>query len=456
MAVQSFSIIIDQITIHKFKSLKSGLSATPDKRNSLNIIPQVHEISIYESIFEPILKCEIAIIDYIGLFTNFPLTGEEIVVISYRNVGDDGAVNTREWTFAIDEIKDIAIKDDNRALSYMISCISIEALANSIGTVQKAYRGTPIQISKRIFEENIIKRIQEFYPGYRTPNIYTEDNATDNYALVIPNMHPIAAIDMVNDLTYSQVPDKYTYLFYQSINNVFNFRTLQGLISAPNARRNARRNSYKFFSDEIAEVGSNMQNETRIVSKLAFNRRHSSLQKVAAGYFNNKLFEINIAQKAVHSTPTRVDDSYVSTMTKYPFNTTEYTEWAQSYDDPDEKSNRTKYVVTTRPEHDPDFILPKMRDRWGKDLISKIALNQVDVTAVIPGTNRFGAGDLFYLEIPEFDGFENLEEDDFVSGMYIITEIKHIINMGGYQSTVLKLNKDTYEADPNRESKYIG
>lgn len=459
MAALSYSIKIDSIVIHKFGSLRSGIKGIPDKNNSMNILPQVQEVTIYETIWSPVIKCELAVADFIGLFTNFPLTGEEIITIEYTNVGDEAdkvADSKRTWTFAIDRISEISMKSDNRAMSYIITCMSIEGLANVLGTVQQGYRGTPVKISTQIFEEHIIQRVKKFFPSYVPPPVFTEDNSLDSYVIVVPNMHPIAAIDMVNDLTYSQVPNKYTYLFYQN-NNGFHFRTLQGLQEGTNKRRRAVQNGYKYFSDEVAETGSRMNNEVRVVSRLAFNKRHSTMQKVAAGYFNNNLFEINIAQKAIHATRAKIDDPLndAEMLFPYKFNTESYTKWATDYSEGFEKSNRTKYSVTTRPENDEDFIVSKIRDRWGKDMISKVALAQVDLTAVIPGTNRFVAGDLFYLEIPEFHGFENLEKDAFVSGHYLITEIKHILSIGGYQTTVLRINKDSFESSVDRPSKYV-
>lgn len=448
MAVQSYSIEINAINIYKFGSLKTGIPSTPNGKTSLNIMPQVHEVTVYESIFAPVIKCEIAVFDYIGLFTNFPMTGEEVVIVEYKNIGDE---TVRKWTFAIDSITDITADSKNRAVGFIISCVSIEGLANVLGPIQQGYRGTPTQISKQIFEEHIVQRIKQFYPSYISPNIFAEDNATSSSVIVVPNMHPIAAIDMVNDLADSEIPDKYTYLFYQNSRG-FNFRTLQNLTQGSNAKRYAYKNRYKFFSDEISEKESNMNNDVRVVSNLSFNKRHSSMQKVAAGYFNNNLFEINIAQKSVFSTRTTLDN--IVTISKDKLNTVDYQQWAESYSEGDEQSNRTRYAVTTRPEHDQDFPVYRSRTRWGKDLSSKIALSQVDLTAVIPGTNRFVAGDMFYLEIPEFHGFNDMENDDLVSGYYLITEIKQIIAIGGFQTTVLKLNKDSYDSSVDKPSKY--
>jgi len=458
MAAQSFSINIESINVYKFKGLQSGKPIVADKQNSLNIMPQVVEVSLYESIFRPLMKCELVVNDFIGLFVNFPLTGEEIVEITYENIGDmklgNEATSTRSWLFAIDEIRDISFKDDSRAMSYIISCVAIEGLANSLGTVQQFYHDKPIEISRKIFYDHIVNRIKQFFPSYKEPMVWVEDNDLSEHTIVIPNMHPLAAIDMVNDLTYSQTKNKYSYLFYQT-NNGFSFRTLQDHFMNQAQRTWAYENRYKYFSNEIAELDSRLNNQERIVSKIAINRRHSSMQKIATGYFNNNLFEINIAQKAVHSTKTDIDSEHLSFIEDNKLNTRAYIDWNKSFNEGDDVSNRTRFAVTTRPENDENFIVYQAREKWGKDLIAKIALAQVDITTVIPGTNRFVAGDLFHIELPEFHGFVDLDIDKFISGTFIITEIKHIILIGGIHTTILKINKDSYGEDPDMPSRYV-
>ena len=449
MAVQSYSIEIQSVNLYKFRAMSAALAAVPDKITSLDIIPQVQEITIYESIFMPIIRVELAVVDYINLFTNWPLLGEELIVINYKNVGD---ATTRQWFLAIDEVTDITTDDKNRAISYIIKTSSIESLANKWGTIMQSYKGTPTQIAKKIFEEHIIGNTVKFFPSYVSPNIFAEDNQTIPMTLLVPNMSPIAAIDMVNMFAVSEVSNKYSSLFYQN-NDGFNIKTIQTMIQSTNARRHAEANKYIYYPNEISETTSSMHNKERIVSNLFNNRRLSTTEKLTTGYFNNNLFEINLAQKAIHTTKHNIDDANL--MYSHHFNSIEFENWAKSNDDGDEAANRTRYVLTTRPENDSDFPVYRTRDKWGKDLSSLVALNQIDYTAVIPGTNRFVAGDLFYLEIPAFQGFQSMKEDDQLSGLFLITEVKHIVRINGFQTTVLRLNKDSFQSDINRGSKYV-
>lgn len=449
MAVHSFSIEIQSINIYKFGSLKAGASATADGVNSLNLLPQVHEVTVYESIFEQLLRCELAVYDYIGLFTNFPLTGEEIIIVNYKHVGE--SIN-RRWVFAIDSIRNISIEDKNRAVAYIINCVSIEALSNALAVVQKSFTGTTPNIAKQIIEQYIFKRIKDFYPSYQPPNMFIEDNSTQDMTVVVPALHPLAAVDMLQNLTYSEAMDKYSYVFFQNYNG-FNFRTIQGLTQANNSRGYALRNKYRYLSDEVNDKSSNMNNKDRLINNLQFNKRHSSIQKLSMGYFNNNLFEVNIAQKAFHSTRSE-RDAHITTISPHDFNTTAYKEWAGTPIEGDEASNRTRYAITTRPEHNNDYPIYRARQNWGRDLISRAALAQVDVSAVLTNIHNFTAGDMFFMEIPEFYGFENMKTDDLVSGMYLITEVKRVIRIGSYQSTVLGLKKDSYNSSVDRASRY--
>lgn len=448
MAVTSYAYEIDSIIIYKFGALLNGTQPVPNKSTALDLTPQVHEVSIFQSIFSPVVRAEIALFDMVGLFVNFPISGEEVVVLKYRNIADN---STNTLYFVVDTIKDINIGDDARSVGFMMNCVAIEAYANAKMTVQQAYEGSVPSMAKKLFDEHINTRIKQFFPSYPTKNMFVEDNDSQTQTVVIPNMSPFAGMKMLSELAVSEVDDKSTYVFYQTF-DAFNFRTIQGLYDAPNARRIARLNGYKYFSNELEAKESEANNEGRVIANLHFNKRHATYQKMATGYFHNNHFEINIAQKSFWGQPTRLDASMK--MGPQYLNSASYIQSAYVEGD-DEQSNRTRYTVTTQKENDPNFPLSRARDKWGKDLIQTIAMSQIDLTVTIPGTNRFQAGDLFWADIPEMHGMNEIKEDDLVSGIFIITEIKHVLSIGGYHTTVLRINKDSYNSAIDRPSRYV-
>lgn len=448
-STNSYALEIDSVVIYKFGALISGIQTIPDKKTSLDISLQVQEINLYESIFSPIIRAELAVIDPVGILFNFPLSGEEAVFIRYKNIHDNTYTTLY---FIIDSVQNISNSEDARTMAYNIHCIALEGYANAKQTIQQGYHDTMPNIAKKVFDQHIVQRIKTGFPSYVPQPLIVENNDLDSYTAVIPNIHPFAAMQMLGNMS-SENTNKFTYLFYQTAKN-FNIQTLQGLFAVNqrgSSRQFAQRNFYKYMSNLIDDDSSKMNNDGRVITKLTVNKRLSSFQKMSQGYYHNNLFEINIAQKAVWGQPTKVED--IPTIYPNKLNTDTYTQLAYVEGD-EEQSNRTKYVITTQGENNTEYPISRMRDKWGKDLIASNAMAQIDLTVVIPGTSIFTAGDLFSIEIPEVHGFNNVKQDDLITGLFVITEVKHILQHGGFHTTVLRINKDSYKSSIDRPSRF--
>lgn len=447
----NYAYELDSIIVCKFASLIGGIPLVADKINSINIVPQVAEISIFESLFEPAIRCEIAVLDHIGLMVNFPLSGEEAVIIRYKSLKDN-KINT--LYFIIDEVSDMQGDDQARAIGYVIKGVSIESYANAKQRVQQGYKDTMPNIAKQVFQDHIVNRLKKVFPTYVPPALFVEQ--TDNLPgiVVIPNIHPFAAISMLAEMAVNEAKTSCTYLFFQTLQS-YNFITLQSLFefsSRGSQRRRALEKKYAYISDIQDTNKVDAKFNGRIVSNLVINRRLSSFAKLADGYFHNNLFEINIAQKAVWGSPVFTESA--KTIYENQLNTQTYSALAIVEDGDEQMSNRTKYVVTTQKENDNNYPVSRWRDKWGQDLIAHVSMDQVDLTVTIPGTSEFSPGDLFYLELPELHGFNDVSEDDLITGLFVVTEVKQLLHVGGFHTTVLRINKDSYNTSIDRKSRY--
>lgn len=440
---------IQSCILYKFGSLISAKPGDVDRANSIDITLQVMELNLYQNLFEPVIRAEIAVQDPVGLIVNFPISGEEALYIKWKSIPDD---QEREVYLIVDSVSHITASDDARTTAYLINCVSLEAYANAKQTVQQAYNDNIPNIAKQVYQEHIQQRMQRVFPQYRSLNLIVENNDTQAQTVIIPNIRPFQALAMLGEMAVNEVdPYKSTYLVYQRFDS-YNFRTLQGLFDSRTgaARRRATDNKYIYhaqITDELRE-----QYEGRVVSNLVVNKRVSSFSKLGLGYYHNNLFEINIAQKSVWCEPTVTDD--VLTIYTNKLNTEVYSQLAIVETDDQERSNRTKYMITTNKESDPQYPVSRYRDKWGRDLISTIAMGQVDLNIAIPGTVQFDLGDLFHLEVPEMHGFNEVKQDDLISGLFVITEIKYLLAPGGFYTTVLRINKDSYLSTIDRPSRY--
>jgi hypothetical protein len=68
------------------------------------------------------------------------------------------------------------------------------------------------------------------------------------------------------------------------------------------------------------------------------------------------------------------------------------------------------------------------------------------------GDTRVQAGDLIQIQVPAAAGFTAGDnEDKYLSGIYMVTDISHVIGMGGDYTIVMNLNKDSYESEIDQD-----
>jgi len=72
------------------------------------------------------------------------------------------------------------------------------------------------------------------------------------------------------------------------------------------------------------------------------------------------------------------------------------------------------------------------------------ALNQIDLTITVPANMDLRAGQVIYCDLPENHGFNTVETDKYISGLFIISEVKQVIMQGSLAATTLRIYKDGY------------
>ena len=82
------------------------------------------------------------------------------------------------------------------------------------------------------------------------------------------------------------------------------------------------------------------------------------------------------------------------------------------------------------------------------------ALNQVDFSITVPANMKLKAGQIIWCEIPEMHGFNDVQKDKYISGFFIISEVKQVMSAGNRVATTLRINKDGYLTKLNENSEY--
>jgi len=439
--------------------------AKHDGSDPMSIAEQVVEFSLFQSIFSPVLKGNLVVDDYVGLINNYPMIGEEIITVFLKQMTDEGE-NKYKVEFVITAIKDVLISEDNRHTVYNIELASKEAYLNSLELVSKAYVWPVERIITDIVDLNLKSK----------KKVKFVNQTKKTRKLVIPNMSPLAAIDWLCNYAVSEDDKKYyTYAFYETLgaSNASDFKATPMIepefifkaIQRPTWRTSvddealtlAKKNPYYYISNiEMMNRDSvfykSMINQgfdvNRVAKNFKFNKRLTMFEKIVGGYFENEYVEINLQQKDHKVTKFNIRDDEYSALNFHQLNSNKYVDAVISHETRNEKSPKTKYVINS---YD-DQSQPSLRTKWGRDASSFLAFAQVDISLVVYTDLKLRAGDVIWLNIPEFHGFDAALVDQKLSGYFIISEIKNVVRNDGFTYTTLRLNKDSYNAPVNHAS----
>ena len=272
--------------------------------------------------------------------------------------------------------------------------------------------------------------------------------------MVVPGIRPFHAISWLAKHAVAKETDKhFLYLFYEDLKQ-YNFVTIQQIIEdALKQRETLRKNKYRYISDigSLSKSTTGDQNQDlRVITNIVNNKRFSSIEKITSGYYQNELFEINMLQKAYASTPTELDETYqydknIPSLGEHSLNTPGYIKYVKNEKVEKEYSNRIRYIINNFPDVDGEGMSqPSYRSKFGNVAKYMNALNQIDLTVTVPANMDLRAGQVIYCDLPENHGFNTVETDKYISGLFIISEVKQVIMQGSLAATTLRIYKDGY------------
>lgn len=430
----------------------------PRRQEKINLLPQFIELNIFQSIFQACIKAEMVVVDPIGLFYNYPMVGEETIEIEYEPTRDndgEGPNRTMEvfsWKFMVNSVRESTPMDTVRGQVYILELYSVEYLANAKERVQKAYYDSYDNMIKSILKDQNYLRID-------TKKLMYEDRLFEKTKgqthLVVPNMKPYEACSWFASRAVSENPDDRTAYFFFETFRGYNFLTYERMMLEPFGSDDLNREHrdtprYAFMSNITPAIRTYLKTlkvpEHNLITALQVQKRWNTVEKIIAGYFENEYLDIDIWNKTIKSTPTKLDampNMKPGGNQVFNMNSDTFIQDAKHQSHDPDTATRVRYTISQAGGD--QYAEPQGWElRWGKGTQQLTGLAQVVVTAAVPGDTRLNAGDLVELYMPQFHGFTDLKKDEYLEGEYLITEVKHTITTGQDHVCVLNMSRNSY------------
>ena len=422
----------------------------------------VAELNIYEDIDANAVTGSIHMIDFNNIITNAKLQGNERLIfkLSTPSVGGKrtrtvDATEETGYPFHIYALTDRKVISET-SMTYVLHFCSKEMFRNVRTRVSKAYNGNLAQSVVSILrDENGLNSKKDIY--------YEETRNQDK--IVIPNMRPFTAVNLLSRKALSKNAKGAGYYFYETTKG-FHFRSYESMLALQGLHERDEIIALSYEPKNIGTLSERTFTNQHAIDSYEFMQHFDTLSQQAMGTYASRIITHNMYDKSYNITDYHyhdefskmfhADQTHSSSSNSFPISNTPV-DYDPKENGPGDKTvsdypnSRVVLQGSTR------FLHNENTGMFGTDPNSEgiteatrmSQANQVSnssrVKIVMPGHSYLQAGDLIRFKLPSLEpnkGDRAGQFDNKHAGRYIVSKLRHRVILGEYKM-VLECVKDS-------------
>ncbi len=416
----------------------------------INIIDQLRELNIYQSIDSPYMSGNIVLADSAGVAELLPLLGQERLLFSLTTPGHEGSVNFNDYHAIIYNVEK-RFQTTDREQTLIVNWTTLEHYKNLRTKISKSFKGNiSTMVSEILSSDNFL--------GSKKPlHIDTTKNIRK---FVIPNLNPFQTINLLKEEAISAEMSPH-FLFFENPDGI-HFRTLDSLIGSQGNLSVPHKNTYKSQPPKDpkaveAALGTILHWEAEDNSNNFLN--------VKLGMLSSTLYYHDIFNKNIQKFDYDYNDTFNKRNTTNQENKGSGTLIPQSKIDDKVITEYTNSKIFVHPTASKNLHANGTTDNnaeeWLQESISReLQRDYFTLKIETYGDTNIMCGDMINVLIPSNKPLptSNSSEayDPILSGRYLVTSLKHmILPENSMHSMVMTVMKDSVEkATPVKETNY--
>ena len=432
-------------------------------------------IILHESIYSSCMFGKIVINDSTNFLTKAPIVGRELITIKLRTPSFvDEPENVIHKTFSVFSVTDRVLSND-REQFYTLEFISLEGMKDNIVRLTQKFMGSTDSIVEQIFTDYISEpRIIAPDKSLEAENlIYINDRPhnSNNFEFVANHWSPMQCL---NYIAKNSVGNRYkmpNFMFYES-NKRFYFTAITGFIDEQKENKTLYDEySYVINLDESSDnlLTDNRKKGEYTYSSPFISRKQTTVQTIDypihfdqlknqdSGYYGNTTFAYDYVNKDIYNiqfdyTPFQPErrkqrknvldvnfDSFKHITKNSPIFV------GSELSDPLSKINFKAGASGLFGENDAFDINQVSAVCFRNAALAELEAVKYEIT--VPGKTDIEVGRLIRFNYPNVDEKNTNPRqsdlfDQFISGIYIITGIRHDINREGH-TMLMEITRDS-------------
>ena len=391
----------------------------------------VQTIEIFEDINSPSLTGNITLLDIDNVLENAPVIGQEYLslVITTPTL-DEEKFDFGENVFAIFKVLE-RVDVSNNAQAFTLSFCSPELLRSNRTKISKSYTDTI-----DIIVESVLRDSR--YINTRKKLFLETTSGTRK--IIAPNIRPFTFIKNLTDEALSTKYNSPYFFFYENTQGI-HFKTLQGMYAEGTVANFNTGDLEMLEPDGPTRTQPNPENVFQRVLSFSVNTSRDMLLNTRGGMLGSKMFAHNLYHKNIENLNFRYFDDFdeFSRIDENPiYNNSAIDEEDRTIGDfPDAKIFVHPASVRDggydaqydNPNNDYTYRTSGVFQALQKRSSRIIELNfGVNISMKVTGNTTLAAGQLIDLIVPVTGRVHDKENDEFMTGKYLITKLRHIFS----------------------------
>tara|TARA_Y100001963_G_scaffold114529_1_gene158805 strand:- start:37 stop:1461 length:1425 start_codon:yes stop_codon:yes gene_type:complete len=254
----------------------------------VNVIDQISQINIYESIETPYITGSLLLSDSSGVAELLPLQGQERLLLKLRTPGHSSALDFNDYHAIIISVEK-RFQTTDREQTFLLSWTTFEHYKNLRVKVSSSFSGTISSIVTRILRE------KKFLGTKKSLHI---DETKNLRKYVIPNINPFKAIEMLRKEAVNTEGSPH-FVFFENSEG-YHFRSIDTLIGQQGKLNIPHKRTYKY---EPPQAGGNPDKDPEITLNTILHweaeDNNNSFFNARHGFFASTLYYHDIFNKNI-------------------------------------------------------------------------------------------------------------------------------------------------------------
>ena len=410
----------------------------------INIIDQLRELNIYQSIDAPFMSGNIVLADSAGVAELLPILGQERLLFSLKTPGHRESVSFNDYHAIIYNVQK-RFHTTEREQTYLLNFTTLDHYKNLRTKISASFKGTISEIVLKILKD-------ENYLGTNKP--ISIEETLNNRNFVIPNMNPFRAINLLKREAISKDEQAPYFLFFENQEG-YHFRSFDSLIGYKQKTNMPHKRVYKFQPPAPGNIKTDPELSLGNILHWELTDNQNSFLNVKLGMTASTLYTHDIFNKNIQ----KFEYSYMKRYSKRNNTNQEHknsgTLLSQAKIDDktiSEHPNSKIFVHPTASEKLHTEGTDNNAEEWLQENRSRLLeMEYFTIKIETYGDTDITVGDLVNIKIPSnkplaaTGGKEAM--DPILSGRYLITSLHHqVVPTDQMHTMVMTAMKDSVSA----------